>query len=108
MLPDDIYSTARKRVVSQGLSSSSDLSDSSTLTPAPTTDDEYRPSSPRQSKSPPLVVPAAPSAVNQKVTEDDLRAMVFYMVEKREEWMQQKTPTRSQRWEEFSRRQEVT
>ncbi len=108
MLPDDIYSAARKRAIDEELFSS-DSDTASTLTPAPETDDEYRPSSPRQASpvSPPspLATPT-PSSVNQKVTEDDLRAMALYMVEKRDVWAQYKT--RSHRWEEFSRRKEVS
>ncbi|TFK92189.1 hypothetical protein K466DRAFT_251698 [Polyporus arcularius HHB13444] len=109
MLPDEIYIAASKRAEAEGLLSSSEsLSDMSTLTPAPSSDEEFRPASPdlRHSPSPPPITVGGfiPSAVYQKVTDEDLRAMAKYMVEKRHAWGQYKNNHR--RWEEFSRRKE--
>ncbi|KAI0684817.1 hypothetical protein C8T65DRAFT_192068 [Cerioporus squamosus] len=102
MLPDEIYIAARKRAEEDGLLSSQ--SDTSTLTPI-SSGDEYRPSSPRPSLSSLSAAASISSTANQKVTQDDLRAMAMYMIEKRHVWEQYRSD--KQRWKEFSRRKEV-
>ncbi|RPD67258.1 hypothetical protein L226DRAFT_608471 [Lentinus tigrinus ALCF2SS1-7] len=111
-LPESIYIAALKGAGDQDLVSSH-LSDSSkTLTHAASSDDEYRPSSPRDGHQSPSQVEASasyPSRVHRtsrkhKITEDDLRAMAMYMVEKRRVWSHYKN--HSQRWKEFCSREE--
>ncbi|TFK92188.1 hypothetical protein K466DRAFT_595425 [Polyporus arcularius HHB13444] len=101
-LPDEIYIAARKRAEDEALLS--EESDSSTLSPVPSSDDEFSPTSPRLDPSSRPAIVSTSSPVNQKVTEDDLRAMVMYMIEKRHVWGQYRS--HYHRWEEFSRRKE--